>query len=92
VSYAAFADLVGLRGINVERPEEIAAAWDIALASDRPSVIDARVDPDVPPLPPHITLKEAKAFLMATLKGDKARGGFVKQAMEHMFPSLGHKV
>jgi pyruvate dehydrogenase (quinone) len=91
VSYAAFADLVGLRGIKVERPEDVASAWEIALASDRPTVIDAHVDPDVPPLPPHITLKEAKAFLMATLK-ERNRGGFVKQAMEHMFPSMSPKV
>ena len=91
MSYAAFAEMVGLRGIRVERPDEIGAAWDAALASDRTTVIDAVVDPNVPPLPPHITLKESKAFLMSVLKGDPERVGFVKQAIENMFPSVASK-
>ncbi|WP_019145434.1 thiamine pyrophosphate-requiring protein [Aeromicrobium massiliense] len=50
--YAGYADLLGLRGIRVERPEDVDAAWDDALAADRPVVIEAVVDPDVPLLPP----------------------------------------
>ena len=50
--YAGYADLLGLSGIRVERPEEVGAAWDRALAADRPVVIEAIVDPDVPLLPP----------------------------------------
>jgi pyruvate dehydrogenase (quinone) len=88
MNFAVFAESIGLRGLRVETPEEIAAAWETALASDRPVVIDAVVDPNVPPLPPHITLDQSKAFLMSVLKGDRDRGGFVKQAIEHMFPSL----
>ncbi|TCJ00233.1 thiamine pyrophosphate-requiring protein [Aeromicrobium sp. IC_218] len=50
--YAGYADLLGLRGIRVDRPEDVDAAWDEALAADRPVVIEAIVDPDVPLLPP----------------------------------------
>ena len=50
--YAAFATSIGLRGIRVEAPEQVGPAWHEALASDRPVVIDALCDPDVPPLPP----------------------------------------
>lgn len=50
--YAGYADLLGLRGIRVDRAEEVDAAWDAALAADRPVVIEAVVDPDVPLLPP----------------------------------------
>ena len=89
MNFAAFADLLGLRGIRVERPEEIAGAFEYAFTSDRPVVIDVLVDPDVPPLPPHITLQQAKAFMMSVLKGDSERAGFVKQAIEHLFPSIG---
>ena len=39
-----------------------ASAWDEALASDRPVVLEVKTDPEVPPLPPHITLEQAKAF------------------------------
>ncbi len=92
MNYASFADLVGLRGIRVEKPEQIGPAWDAALAADRPVVIDAVVDPNVPPLPPHITFDQAKSFLMSVVKDDPDRRGFVKQAIENMFPSLSPKV
>ena len=58
--YASFAESIGLRGIRVNRPEMVADAWDRALASDRPLVLEAVTDPDVPPLRPHITLDQAK--------------------------------
>ncbi|UQU61924.1 thiamine pyrophosphate-requiring protein [Couchioplanes caeruleus] len=52
VPYARYAELLGLRGLRVTSPEELDAAWDAALAADRPVVIDAVVDPAVPLLPP----------------------------------------
>jgi pyruvate dehydrogenase (quinone) len=70
VDFAKFADLIGLRGIHVERPEEIGPAMDEAFSADRPVVIDAMVDPNEPPLPPHITIEQAKAFASAIVKGD----------------------
>lgn len=88
MNFAAFATLLGLGGIRVEAAEAVGAAWEAALSADRPVVIDAVVDPDVPPLPPHITLEQSKAFLMSTLKGDRERGGFIKQPLENVFPSL----
>ncbi len=62
-SYARMAELAGLRGIAVDDPEQLGAAWDEALRSDIPVVLDVRTDPNVPPLPPHITLKQAQAFM-----------------------------
>lgn len=52
VPYADYAEMLGLRGIRVERPEDVAVAWDAALQSDRPVVIDAVTDPNVPTIPP----------------------------------------
>jgi pyruvate dehydrogenase (quinone) len=86
--YARYADLVGLHGIRVDRTDDIAPAWDRALSSPRPVVLDVLVDPDVPPLPPHITLKEMQSFGMSLLKGDALEGGIVKQAIEHLFPGV----
>jgi pyruvate dehydrogenase (quinone) len=51
--------MIGLKGIRVDRPEDVEGAWREALAADRPVVLEAVTDPEVPPLPPHITLKEA---------------------------------
>ena len=70
VPYAKVAELLGLRGNYVDTPEALAGAWESALAADRPTVIEVKTDPNVPPLPPHITLKEAKGFLSAVFKGD----------------------
>jgi pyruvate dehydrogenase (quinone) len=67
---ARFAELLGLRGIKVDDPEALGSAWDEALASDRPTVIEVVVDPDIPPLPPHITFEQATAMASAMMKGD----------------------
>jgi pyruvate dehydrogenase (quinone) len=70
VRYADFAKLIGLDGVRVESPDRIESAWDEAFAADRPFVIDAVTDPEVPPLPPHITLEQAKHFMKALKGGD----------------------
>jgi pyruvate dehydrogenase (quinone) len=68
--YAAYAELIGLKGIRVDSPGEVAGAWDRALAADRPVLLEAVTDPNVPPLPPHISLEQAKALTSALRKGD----------------------
>ena len=70
VRYADFARLIGLDGVRIESPDAIDAAWEEAFAADRPFVIDAVTDPEVPPLPPHITLEQAKSFMSALKGGD----------------------
>jgi pyruvate dehydrogenase (quinone) len=68
--YARYAELVGLKGIRVDAPEQIGPAWDEAFAADRPVVLEAITDPETPPLPPHITLEEARNFMKAVIGGD----------------------
>lgn len=88
--YAQYASLLGLNGIRVEDPDEIGPAWEEALGADRPTVLEMVTDPDVPPLPPHITVKEAKAYLSALLHGDPDSLGIVlasvKETWESLFP------
>jgi pyruvate dehydrogenase (quinone) len=74
VPYHRFAELIGLRGIFVDHPDTLAGAWEAALSSDRPVVLEVRTDPNVPPLPPHITLQQAKAFTSMLVKGDPEEG------------------
>jgi pyruvate dehydrogenase (quinone) len=71
VDYAAFAASLGLQGINVSKPGDVGSAWDRALAADRPTLLDVRVDPSIPPIPPHATFEQAKATARAILKGDE---------------------
>jgi pyruvate dehydrogenase (quinone) len=73
LDYAKFARDVGLGGIRVEHAGDIDAAWGEALSADRPCVIDAITDPEEPPLPPHITLEQARNMAEAMLKGDPGR-------------------
>ncbi|APX32338.1 thiamine pyrophosphate-requiring protein [Brachybacterium sp. P6-10-X1] len=82
VSYADFADSIGLRGITVTRPEDIGAAWDDALAADRPVVLDVHVDPDIPPIPPHATFQQAKDTAKSVLKGDESALGIIAQGVK----------
>ncbi len=68
--YAGYARMLGLHGIRVDQPEHIAAAWDEALAADRPVVLEMVTDPNVPPLPPHVSAKQARSYARALLSGD----------------------
>src|ERR1700751_5214034 len=81
VSYEGFARSLGLGGIEVSEPGQLGAAWDQALAADRPFVLDVRTDPDIPPIPPHAPLEQAKDAAMALLKGDPDRSGVLKKGL-----------
>ena len=48
--YHKYAELFGLKGIFVNDPEKLGAAWDEALAADRPVILECYTDPNVPPL------------------------------------------
>jgi pyruvate dehydrogenase (quinone) len=90
--YAAHAELLGLRGIRLNHPDQVAKAWDEALNAVRPVVIDAHTDPDVPPLPPHITLAQARHFALSMLRGDPERGHVIRQSFKDAIESyLPHK-
>jgi pyruvate dehydrogenase (quinone) len=78
--YATYAELVELRGFRVDSPDDVGPAWDEALAADRPVVLEAVVDPNVPPLPPHITFEQARSFAQALLKGDADARGVLRQS------------
>ncbi|GGL93058.1 thiamine pyrophosphate-requiring protein [Nakamurella endophytica] len=82
VDYAAFARGLGLNGLNIDDPDDLGSAWDRALAADRPTVLDVRCDPDVPPIPPHASFEQATSTLSALVHGDENAWGFVKQGVK----------
>ncbi|WEV28378.1 thiamine pyrophosphate-requiring protein [Streptomyces sp. 71268] len=82
VPYADFARSIGLGGARVEKPAEVATAWQRALAADRPFVLDFRVDPAVPPIPPHATLDQIEAAAASLVKGDSDRGAVLRQGLK----------
>jgi len=87
--YARYAELLGLKGIRVDDPADVAAAWHEALTADRPVVLEAIVDPDVPPLPPHITFDQAASMTKALLKGDPDAAGIVRQSLRELAAAVG---
>jgi pyruvate dehydrogenase (quinone) len=88
VPYHRFAELIGLRGFYVETPERLGSAWEEALASDRPVVLEVKTDPNVPPLPPHITLEQAKKFTSTVLKGDPQEGSMLIGTAKELLSSI----
>ncbi|OEC95960.1 MULTISPECIES: thiamine pyrophosphate-requiring protein [unclassified Rhizobium] len=95
VPYHRFADMIGLQGIFVDRPEALGAAWDEALAADRPVVLEVKTDPEVPPIPPHLTFEQMRNLTTALLKGDPEESGVIKgtlrQALSAILPSRANR-
>jgi pyruvate dehydrogenase (quinone) len=83
-SYARYAEQLGLKGIEVSNPEKIGDAWNIALAADRPTVIDAKTDSNVPPLPPHISFAQARGYLSSIMKGDPESMAMLRQTAKEL--------
>jgi pyruvate dehydrogenase (quinone) len=80
--YARYAELIGLTGVRVDRPEDVGPAWDRVLAVDGPALLEVVTDPDVPPLPPHIRFEQAKGMAKAIYRGDPDRGGIIREALK----------
>ena len=93
VPYHRFAEMIGLKGIYVDDPGKLGAAWDEALAAKRPVVLEVKTDPEVPPLPPHITLDQAKKLSLSLGQGDAHAGravvGAARQLLSAVLP--GHQ-
>jgi pyruvate dehydrogenase (quinone) len=88
VPYHKFGELIGFKGIYVDRPDALGAAWDAALAAERPVVLEVKTDPEVPPLPPHITFEQAKHLTEALAKGDPHEGSIIRETAKQVWASL----
>jgi pyruvate dehydrogenase (quinone) len=86
--YARYADLIGLQGIRVDRAEDVGPAWERALASKVPTVLEMITDPDVPAIPPHIAPKYVKAYASALWHRDPDAIGIVKASMKEVWDGL----
>ncbi|PWC56703.1 thiamine pyrophosphate-binding protein [Azospirillum sp. TSH7] len=95
VPYARYAEMLGFKGLFVDKPEDLGKVWDEALATRGPVVVEAYTDPNVPPLPPHISLKNAAAMMATLAKGDPEvwdmLKGTAKDFVESYLPHGGDK-
>ena len=90
VRYSKFAELVGLKGIFVDDPNDLASAWDEALSADGPVVLEVKTDPEIAPLPPHISFKEAKKFMISMAGNDDA-SHVIKDTARQVINALLHR-
>jgi pyruvate dehydrogenase (quinone) len=88
--YADYAISIGLSGIRVDDPAQMGAAWDMAFAADRPFVIDAVTDPNVPFFPPFITFEQAKNMTSAIVKGDTDDANIIVASAKSLLAELLH--
>ncbi len=88
--YALYADMLGLKGIKINDPDELDRGFQEAFAADRPVVVDVLTDPEVPPMPPHISFKQAKNFVSAMFKGDPESIDMVKQSWKDVISEYFH--
>jgi pyruvate dehydrogenase (quinone) len=88
VPYHAFAELIGLRGIFVDTPEKLGPAWEEALAAGGPVILNVRTDPEVPPLPPHITFEQMRNITSALLTGDPHEGGVIAGTLRQLLSGV----
>jgi pyruvate dehydrogenase (quinone) len=80
--YARYAELLGLTAVRVDRPEDVGAGWDAVLAAQGPALLEVVTDPNVPPLPPHIRMEQAKGMAKAIFKGDPDAPEMIRHSLK----------
>src|SRR3978361_1507244 len=60
-AYARVGEMLGFKGIFVDKPSDLHDAWREALSCGRPVILEVKTDPDVVPLPPHPPIQTAPA-------------------------------
>jgi pyruvate dehydrogenase (quinone) len=88
VPYHRFAELIGLKGIFCDHPDHVADCWDEALSSHIPVAIEFKTDPEVPPLPAHISFEQAKHLARTLIEGDPNEGALIKGTIRQAFSEL----
>lgn len=86
--YADYAKLLGLKGVRVDDPKDIARGWEEVLSADRPAVLDVITDPDVPTVPPHISFKQMMKFSKTLVKGDPDEKGIIRQTFKDVMEGI----
>lgn len=85
--FARYAEMLGLKGIRMTGPDDIVSGWQEAFAADRPVIVEAMTDPEVAPLPPHITFEQARLFASSILQRDPNALSAVRQSVKDLLQS-----
>jgi len=74
-NFADMATAIGIKGIRVEKPEDLPPSVAEALAHNGPVLVDVVVNPAELAMPPKINFEQAKGFSLYMLKQTLAGGG-----------------
>ncbi|WP_225833577.1 thiamine pyrophosphate-requiring protein [Streptomyces sp. NK08204] len=90
VPYAKYAEMLGLKGIRCDKPKKVGKAWDEALASNVPVVLEFKVDQEIAPIPPHITLAQGKKAAKAAVRDPERAGIAAKGVRQKLTEAAEH--
>ncbi len=82
IDFAKVAEACGARGFTIERPEDAERILSEALHHKGPSVVQAVVDPNEPPMPGKVTTEQAIKFAKSLLRGQKDAMKIIKDISE----------
>ena len=82
VDFAKVAEGFGVRGFTINRPEEAEGVLKAALDHDGPTLVQAVVDPNEPPMPGKITTEQAYKFAKSLARGQKDAIKIIKSVGE----------
>jgi pyruvate dehydrogenase (quinone) len=82
IDFAKVAEACGARGFTLERPEDAERILRAALDTPGPSVVEAIVDPNEPPMPGKVTTEQALHFAKSLVRGQKDAIKIVKTIAE----------
>jgi pyruvate dehydrogenase (quinone) len=88
VPYHKFGELIGFRGLYVDDPEKVGPAWDEALSSNVPVVLEVKTDPEVAPLPSHLTFEQVRNFTTMLAKGDQRETSIVRDTVRQVLSGV----
>ena len=73
IDFAKVADGFGAAGFTIEDPKDASRVLEKALSHPGPAVVQAVIDPNEPPMPPKVTLEQAKHFAESLARGEPNR-------------------
>jgi pyruvate dehydrogenase (quinone)/pyruvate oxidase len=88
INFAEVARACGATGFTLEDPDKCGTTLDRALDTPGPVVVEALVDPNEPPMPASISIKQAAHFAEALAKGTREREKLMKDAFEYKVREL----
>jgi len=88
IDHVKLAEACGATGFRIERPADCGQIVEQALATPGPVVVEAVVDALEPPLPPKVTLEQAKKFAESLMRGEPDRTEIIKTVLKDKIREL----